>query len=288
MLWEKNKVDDDRGRRGARLRRATSSSTGPPTRPARWSSPPARWRWRSPGSSSPTASSTPGAPGRCPTLPKTIAVVGAGASGAEIASAYVRYGTEVTLIEMLPQILPAEDKDIVRVVERVFKKQGIEVLTGNPITDVEAGVEVGQGEGRRRDDRGRVPGDRRRPRARHRGARARRGRGQARRRRQDRDRRVPADLEREGVRDRRPRPRPRARPQGSGGGRRRRRDDRRRADPPARHRTWSPARPSATRRSPASGSPSSRPRTPARTSRRARSSSAASARRRSTTTATAS
>jgi dihydrolipoamide dehydrogenase len=74
-----------------------------------------------------------------PALPKSIAVVGAGASGAEIASAYIRYGTEVTLIEMLPQILPAEDKDVVRVVDRVFKKQGIKVLTGNPITDVKAG-----------------------------------------------------------------------------------------------------------------------------------------------------
>jgi dihydrolipoamide dehydrogenase len=75
-----------------------------------------------------------------PSLPESIAVVGAGASGAEIASGYVRYGSEVTLIEMLPQILPAEDKDVVRVVERVFKKQGMSVLTGNPITDVEAGA----------------------------------------------------------------------------------------------------------------------------------------------------
>ncbi len=73
------------------------------------------------------------------TLPKSIAVVGAGASGAEIASAYVRYGTDVTLVEMLPQILPAEDKDVVRVVERTFKKQGINVLTGNPISDIEPG-----------------------------------------------------------------------------------------------------------------------------------------------------
>jgi dihydrolipoyl dehydrogenase len=75
-----------------------------------------------------------------PSLPKSIAVVGAGASGAEIASGYVRYGTEVTLIEMLPQILPAEDKDVVRVVERVFKKEGMNVLTGTPISDVEAGA----------------------------------------------------------------------------------------------------------------------------------------------------
>jgi dihydrolipoamide dehydrogenase len=75
-----------------------------------------------------------------PSLPKSIAVVGAGASGAEIASGYVRYGTDVTLIEMLPQILPAEDKDVVRVVERVFKKQGMTMLTGTPISDVEPGA----------------------------------------------------------------------------------------------------------------------------------------------------
>jgi dihydrolipoamide dehydrogenase len=74
-----------------------------------------------------------------PELPKKIAVVGAGASGAEIASAYIRYGVEVTLVEMLDQILPAEDKDVVRVVERTFKKQGIEILTGTPISDVSAG-----------------------------------------------------------------------------------------------------------------------------------------------------
>jgi dihydrolipoamide dehydrogenase len=74
-----------------------------------------------------------------PQQPKSIAVVGAGASGAEIASAYARYGTKVILIEMLPQILPAEDKDIVRVVERSFKKQGIEISTGTPVESVEAG-----------------------------------------------------------------------------------------------------------------------------------------------------
>jgi dihydrolipoamide dehydrogenase len=75
-----------------------------------------------------------------PSLPKSIAVVGAGASGVEIASGYIRYGTGVTLVEMLPQILPAEDKDVVRVVDRIFKKQGINVLTGNPISDVEVGA----------------------------------------------------------------------------------------------------------------------------------------------------
>jgi dihydrolipoamide dehydrogenase len=74
-----------------------------------------------------------------PELPKKIAVVGAGASGSEIASAYARFGTEVILIEMLGQILPAEDKDMAKVVERVFKKQGIEISTGAPVENVEAG-----------------------------------------------------------------------------------------------------------------------------------------------------
>jgi dihydrolipoamide dehydrogenase len=74
-----------------------------------------------------------------PEQPQKIAVVGAGASGSEIASAYARFGTEVILIEMLPQILPAEDKDIAKIVERSFKKQGIEISTGAPVENVEVG-----------------------------------------------------------------------------------------------------------------------------------------------------
>lgn len=74
-----------------------------------------------------------------PEQPKKIAVVGAGASGSELASAYSRFGTEVILIEMLDQILPAEDKDIAKVVERVFKKEGIEISTGAPVENVEEG-----------------------------------------------------------------------------------------------------------------------------------------------------
>jgi dihydrolipoamide dehydrogenase len=74
-----------------------------------------------------------------PAQPRKIAVVGAGASGCEIASAYGRFGTEVRLIEMLDQILPAEDRDMARVVERSFKKQNIAISTGAPVEDVEAG-----------------------------------------------------------------------------------------------------------------------------------------------------
>jgi dihydrolipoamide dehydrogenase len=74
-----------------------------------------------------------------PEQPRKIAVAGAGASGCEIASAYGRFGTEVVLIEMLDQILPAEDKDMARVVERAFKKQNVTISTGTPVSDVEAG-----------------------------------------------------------------------------------------------------------------------------------------------------
>jgi dihydrolipoamide dehydrogenase len=70
--------------------------------------------------------------------PNRIAVVGAGASGCELASAYARFGTEVLLIEMLDQVLPVEDKDMAKVVERVFKRDGIEISTGTPVQNVEA------------------------------------------------------------------------------------------------------------------------------------------------------
>ncbi len=72
-----------------------------------------------------------------PAQPQRIAVAGAGASGCEIASAYARLGTEVILLEMLDQILPAEDRDIAKVVARSFKKQGIEISTGAPVENVE-------------------------------------------------------------------------------------------------------------------------------------------------------
>jgi len=76
-----------------------------------------------------------------PELPASMAIVGAGASGSEIASAYARFGTDVTLLEMLTQILPAEDRDMARVVERAFKKDGIEVVTGARVENVEAGAD---------------------------------------------------------------------------------------------------------------------------------------------------
>src|ERR1700689_469052 len=69
-------------------------------------------------------------------LPARLAVVGAGASGAEIASGYARLGSEVLLFEMLDRVLPTEDADISRLVERVLKRQGIQIHTGTPVQDV--------------------------------------------------------------------------------------------------------------------------------------------------------
>ncbi len=71
-------------------------------------------------------------------LPARLAVVGAGASGAEIASGYARLGSEVLLLEALERVLPSEDPDISRLVERGLKRQGIAVHTGTPVADVKA------------------------------------------------------------------------------------------------------------------------------------------------------
>ena len=62
--------------------------------------------------------------------PKKMIIVGAGAIGVEFAYFYNSFGTEVHLIEMLPQILPIEDEEIARQLERSFKKQGIKLYTG--------------------------------------------------------------------------------------------------------------------------------------------------------------
>ncbi len=74
-------------------------------------------------------------------LPASMAVVGAGASGTEIASAYARLGCDVTLYEGLDRVLPAEDADISKIADRAFKKQGIKVRTGVFVENVRSGVD---------------------------------------------------------------------------------------------------------------------------------------------------
>src|SRR5215213_6200897 len=71
-------------------------------------------------------------------LPKKIAVLGAGASGSEIASAYGRLGTEVLLFEALDRVLPTEDADISKVAGRALAKQNIKIHTGTLIENVES------------------------------------------------------------------------------------------------------------------------------------------------------
>jgi dihydrolipoamide dehydrogenase len=71
-------------------------------------------------------------------LPATMAVVGAGASGAEIASAYARLGVEVSLFEALDRVLPTEDADISKLAERGLKRQGIAIHTGTLVKDVKS------------------------------------------------------------------------------------------------------------------------------------------------------
>jgi dihydrolipoamide dehydrogenase len=72
-------------------------------------------------------------------VPKTLAIIGSGAVGVEFASMFSRFGTKVTLIEMLPRIVPLEDEEISKELERVFKKQGIRVETGAKAENVRKG-----------------------------------------------------------------------------------------------------------------------------------------------------
>ncbi len=79
------------------------------------------------------------------TVPASLLIIGGGAVGVEFASIYRRFGSEVTVLEMLPRILPIEDEEISQELEKAFKKQGIKILTGARVDKVDkksAGVEV--------------------------------------------------------------------------------------------------------------------------------------------------
>ncbi len=70
-------------------------------------------------------------------LPKKMTIVGSGAIGVEFAYFYNAFGTEVTIVEMLPTIMPVEDKDMSDIVAREFKKSGIKILTDTKTESVE-------------------------------------------------------------------------------------------------------------------------------------------------------
>jgi len=63
-------------------------------------------------------------------VPKTLAIIGAGAVGVEFASIFHRFGSKVIVLEMLPRVVPVEDDEVSKELERSFKKQGIRVETG--------------------------------------------------------------------------------------------------------------------------------------------------------------
>ncbi|OFV99370.1 MAG: dihydrolipoyl dehydrogenase [Acidobacteria bacterium RIFCSPLOWO2_12_FULL_54_10] len=72
-----------------------------------------------------------------PAIPKSMLIVGGGAVGVEFASVFSRFGCQVTLVEMLPRILPLSDEEVSRELERSFKKQSIPVLTNARVEKVE-------------------------------------------------------------------------------------------------------------------------------------------------------
>ncbi|MEY2880322.1 MAG: dihydrolipoyl dehydrogenase [Verrucomicrobiota bacterium] len=73
------------------------------------------------------------------TPPKSIVIIGAGAIGVEFAYFYNAFGSKVTLVEMLPQIVPVEDEDVARALQRSFEKQGITVHVGTKVENVRVG-----------------------------------------------------------------------------------------------------------------------------------------------------
>jgi dihydrolipoamide dehydrogenase len=78
-------------------------------------------------------------------IPKSLVVIGAGAVGVEFSSIFRSFGSEVTIIEYLPRLVPVEDEEISKELNRQFKKRGIDVNTGAKVEKVEkteAGVKV--------------------------------------------------------------------------------------------------------------------------------------------------
>ena len=73
-------------------------------------------------------------------IPASIAIMGSGAVGVEFASIFRRFGSEVTIIELLPRLVPIEDEAVSAELERAFKKQGIKVMTGTKVTKAVPGA----------------------------------------------------------------------------------------------------------------------------------------------------
>jgi len=72
-----------------------------------------------------------------PSLPKSMVVIGSGAIGSEFAFFYHSLGTKVTLIELLPNVVPLEDEEISKTLERSFKKAGMKIMTGSTVESID-------------------------------------------------------------------------------------------------------------------------------------------------------
>ncbi len=72
-----------------------------------------------------------------PQRPESLLIVGSGAIGMEFAYFYNAFGTKVTVVEMLDRVLPIEDHEVSKAAQKAFKKQGIEVLTGQTVKSIE-------------------------------------------------------------------------------------------------------------------------------------------------------
>jgi len=75
-----------------------------------------------------------------PRVPKSLVILGSGAVGVEFASIFRRFGSDVTIIELLPRLVPVEDEAVSAELEKSFRKQGIKCLTSTKVTKASAGA----------------------------------------------------------------------------------------------------------------------------------------------------
>ena len=75
-----------------------------------------------------------------PAMPKSLLVIGSGAIGIEFASFYRNMGAEVTVVEVLPRILPVEDEEISAFAHKAFEKQGMKILVGAAVKGAKKGA----------------------------------------------------------------------------------------------------------------------------------------------------
>ncbi len=70
-------------------------------------------------------------------LPASAIIIGAGAIGAEFATIWSSFGTKVSIVEMLPNVLPLEDEELSKELQKAFQKRGIEIYTGHRVEAIE-------------------------------------------------------------------------------------------------------------------------------------------------------